>query len=145
MSASCIQVSPSFLDGASSLSKETKSKLLKCLSLLCNNYRHPSLQTKKIKGNSDNVYECRVDSNIRLIYDIQGLCIRCWHVGPHDHAIRQGENISPPGFIYEEISFIRPPSSASHLGSDELLEMNHLEFVEISLEDLTRRFDEGTE
>lgn len=86
-------VSPIFLDEATNLSKDIKSKLVKCLRLLCNNFMHPSLQTKKIKGAVSDTFECRVDQSIRLIYDIHDNTIRCWHIGQHDAALATGERL----------------------------------------------------
>ncbi len=82
-----------FLDAASALPKEIKSKLFKVLSYLASNVRHPSLQCKKIKGSKGSLYECRVDQQIRLIYDLSSQGIRCWYVGAHDMALKVGESM----------------------------------------------------
>lgn len=89
-------VSPDFLSEAAELSKDIKAKLIKCLGLLCKNFMHPSLQTKKMKGTVSAVFECRVDQSIRLIYDIHNNTIRCWHIGPHDSTLLLGEQFIIP-------------------------------------------------
>jgi mRNA-degrading endonuclease YafQ of YafQ-DinJ toxin-antitoxin module len=78
---------PEFLKRASNLSKEAKNKLLRVLWLLSEDYRHPGLQTKKVQGTKNSVFECRVDQAIRLIYDLEGVNLRCWYVGEHDAAL----------------------------------------------------------
>lgn len=79
-----------FLETATALDKAIKSKLLKAMWLLSENFRHPSLQCKKIQGARADVFECRVDQDTRLIYDCIGTRIRCWYVGSHDIAIKFG-------------------------------------------------------
>jgi len=85
-------VLPDFIANAESMPKDKRAKLFKILKLLSENIRHPSLQCKKIKGKKENVYECRVDKNIRLIYDITPGFLRCWYIGEHDLAIAYGRN-----------------------------------------------------
>ena len=82
-----------FLEAATALDKAIKSKLIKAMWLLSENFRHPSLQCKKIQGANADVFECRVDQDIRLIYDCVGARIRCWYVGSHDVAIRFGARL----------------------------------------------------
>lgn len=82
-----------FLEAASALDKAIKSKLIKAMWLLSENFRHPSLQCKKIQGARTDVFECRVDQDVRLIYDCVGARIRCWYVGSHDVAIKYGTRL----------------------------------------------------
>jgi mRNA-degrading endonuclease YafQ of YafQ-DinJ toxin-antitoxin module len=79
-----------FLEAAAALDKAIKSKLIKAMWLLSEDFRHPSLQSKKIQGARADVFECRVDQNVRLVYDRMGARIRCWYVGSHDVAIMFG-------------------------------------------------------
>lgn len=72
---------------AADLSKEAKASLIKALYLLSQNVRHPSLQTKKVKGTRADLYECRVDQGTRLVYDVKDGALRCWYVGDHDAAL----------------------------------------------------------
>ena len=83
---------PSFLQQAELLSKDVKSKLIKCLRLLSVDFRHPGLQTKKVQGSVGVLFECRVDQSIRLIYDLHENALRCWYVGEHDKSLRFASN-----------------------------------------------------
>ena len=87
MSKYSLMVLPEFLERAASLSKQSKSKLVRILHTLSKDYRHPSLQCKKVKGTKAFLYECRVDRGIRLIYDVGEGCLRCWYVGKHEQAL----------------------------------------------------------
>jgi Txe/YoeB family toxin of Txe-Axe toxin-antitoxin module len=72
---------------AAALPKDQKSTLFRILWLLSQDFRHPSLQCKKVKSAGSNVYECRVDQGTRLIYDVVNQSVRCWFVGEHDAAL----------------------------------------------------------
>ena len=85
---------PFFLENAALLQKDTKSKLVRILWLLSQDFRHPSLQCKKVQGAKREVYECRVDQDFRLIYDIMGNMLRCWYVGKHDVALKYAQATS---------------------------------------------------
>ena len=85
-----VMVFPEFLSLAAELPKETKSKLFRVLRQLSIDHRHPGLQTKKIQGTKSDVFECRVDDTVRIIYDIAEAKLRCWFVGAHDAALRFG-------------------------------------------------------
>ena len=102
MPKSSLIMMPNVLDQANKLPKDIKSKLFRCLSLLSEDFRHPSLQCKKIKSNTQDVYECRIDKSYRLIYDLLNRSIRCWYVGDHDLAIKFGSNISYQQKTYVE-------------------------------------------
>lgn len=94
MKKQVLSLNADFLSVAASLPKEAKAKLIRILWLLSEDFRHPSLQTKKVKGSKSEVYECRVDQVIRLIYDISGGNLRCWYVGDHDAALTFAINFS---------------------------------------------------
>ena len=100
-----IMVQPGFLARASALSKSSKAKLIKILSYLAEDFRHPSLKCKKVKGNKNSVYECRLDKGMRVIYDIAGEVLRCWYVGEHDDALRFATNLSleDSGILVDDI------------------------------------------
>jgi mRNA-degrading endonuclease YafQ of YafQ-DinJ toxin-antitoxin module len=112
-------VQPDFLRQANELQKDTKAKLIKALHLLAHDFRHPSLQCKKIQGAVNDVYECRVDQCFRLIYDITGATIRCWYVGDHDAALRFGQRLGPPRLAVEvddmEIQGSKSPALEKYL------------------------------
>jgi len=86
-----VMLKPSFMKQAMLLPKDAKAKLLKCVYLLCENVRHPGLQTKRVRGTTDPLFECRVDQDIRLIYDNASGLLRCWFVGNHDEALKFAE------------------------------------------------------
>jgi hypothetical protein len=97
-------ISRGFLVSAAALPKEVKSSLIKTLTLLVEDVRHPSLQCKKVNGARASVYECRVDQKVRLIYDVKGDTIRCWYVGLHDVALRFATKYSPATeFLVDDI------------------------------------------
>lgn len=90
-------VFPEFLSVAAELPKETKAKLFRVLRQLSANHRHPGLQTKKIQGSKADLFECRVDDSIRLIYDLAETNLRCWFVGAHDTALKFGVRMGNTG------------------------------------------------
>lgn len=107
MSNNNLLLFPGFLEQASLLPKDTKVKLFKCLNYLCNDPKHPSLHTKKVKGASSNVFECRVDRCVRLIFDRVDSSLRCWYVGEHDTTLKlaSGTGISVDDIEIIEESF----------------------------------------
>jgi hypothetical protein len=96
MSKQTIMMLPDFLESATLLQKDIKSKLIKSLFLLSQDFRHPSLQCKKVQGAHASVYECRVDQGIRLIYDMMNGTLRCWYVGEHDKALKLAARSEAP-------------------------------------------------
>ncbi len=90
-----ILTAPKFLEGATCLEKETRAKLVRALWLLSEDFRHPSLQCKKVQGARASMFECRVDQEVRLIYDCVGGVIRCWYIGHHDDALRAAIRLTP--------------------------------------------------
>lgn len=99
MTSRSIVVFPEFLSLAADLPKETKVKLFRILRQLSNDVRHPGLQTKKIQGTKAEVFECRVDNSIRMVYDLNDQNLRCWYVGPHDDAINYGSRLGRAGQV----------------------------------------------
>ncbi len=64
------------------------NKLVKVLELLAVDPRHPSLQTKQLKG-SKGIYEARLDLNYRLTYErLPGDILKLRTVGPHNETLR---------------------------------------------------------
>lgn len=98
-----ILIPPKFFEKTERLSKDVKAKLFRILHLLSTDFRHPSLQCKKVEGNNKSVFECRVDRDIRLIYDCIPGAIRCWYVGEHDIALKFAENLTPGGISVDDI------------------------------------------
>jgi hypothetical protein len=112
-SKSILRIEPDFLQAAAALPKETKVILLKVLRLLSDDFRHPSLQTKKVQSAKGSVFECRVDQGIRLIYDRFQGSLRCWYVGDHDTAITVANSkVFVENVLTDDITFGLPDSVA---------------------------------
>jgi len=69
------------------LPKAIQKKLDKVLEIFRNNYRHPSLQTKKLPGTD--FWYARVDRAYRFTYQIEGETIILRRVGTHDILNRE--------------------------------------------------------
>jgi mRNA interferase RelE/StbE len=66
------------------LSANEKSQTRAKLGLLSQNPTHPSLRTKRIQG-TENLYECSVNMDIRMIWYIEGSkIIMLLDIGHHD-------------------------------------------------------------
>lgn len=62
-----------------------RKKANKNFNLLINNYRHPSLRSRKMAGTP--YYEARVDIHYRFIFEIENEMINIIAVGPHDEGL----------------------------------------------------------
>jgi len=62
-----------------------QKKFTKQLKFLLENYRHPSLATRKM-GGSD-IFEARVDLHYRFTFQIDGNEIILRTIGPHDEGL----------------------------------------------------------
>jgi len=69
------------------LPENIKQKTDKQLSLLTNNFRHPSLHTKKIKGR-ESIWEVRIDYHYRLTFEIIEETIFLRVAGHHDEVLK---------------------------------------------------------
>ncbi len=107
MNSQRLLIPPKFLENAESLSKDTKNKLIRIMGLLSRDFRHPGLQAKKVQGSRAEVFECRVDKGIRLVYDHVPGAIRCWYVGAHDVALRVAESLGSGGIQVDDIEIIQ--------------------------------------
>ncbi len=66
------------------LSTQEKKQIMKKLELLAENPSHPSLRTKRIQG-TDNLFECSVNMDIRIIWFYEGdTMIILVDIGHHD-------------------------------------------------------------
>lgn len=63
-----IMLSDRFIELYKSLPESIRKKIKRQIQLLAENPRHPSLQTKPIRG-SNGIFEARVDLNYRLTYE----------------------------------------------------------------------------
>jgi mRNA-degrading endonuclease RelE of RelBE toxin-antitoxin system len=79
-----IAVTRKFKNCYSQLEPEIQQKVDKALSLIKENFYHPSLHTKKIKGiGNKNIWEARIDIKYRFIFELEDG--KCWllEAGPH--------------------------------------------------------------
>jgi mRNA-degrading endonuclease YafQ of YafQ-DinJ toxin-antitoxin module len=133
MQSYSVAVRPEFLKCAVGLSKEEKAMLVKVLWLLGENFRHPSLQSKRVKSAQIPLYECRVDQNVRLIYDLHNDRLRCLYVGNHDEALRFAESGHRHISISPEVDDIEISAESSSAGDktegdqDEVLTVAEIE------------------
>ena len=84
-----IRFTSRFLKSFARLPVHVQEKVKKQLTLLAENPRHPSLQTKPIQGASG-IYEARVDVDYRLTYERDKddtLVLRA--VGRHDEVLKK--------------------------------------------------------
>lgn len=84
-----IQLTERFIALYSNLPTSIRKKINRQISLLADNPRHPSLQTKPIQG-TKGIYEARVDINYRLTYERlpdDTLLLRV--VAKHDEALKK--------------------------------------------------------
>ena len=57
------------------------------LRLLAQNWRHPSLQTKKLQG-TKHIWAIRLSRDLRLTFEPTKAGVLLWNVGHHDPALR---------------------------------------------------------
>ncbi|OGB87227.1 hypothetical protein A3H38_01380 [candidate division WOR-1 bacterium RIFCSPLOWO2_02_FULL_46_20] len=64
-----------------------KAKTGKQIKLLADDFRHPSLQCKKMRGREE-IWEARVDLQYRITFEIIGDTIFLRTVGSHEDALK---------------------------------------------------------
>ena len=69
------------------LPQDIKKKTDKQIKLLSENFRHPSLHTKKIKGSPD-IWEVRVDIHYRMPFETIEDTIFLRVIGNHDEVLK---------------------------------------------------------
>jgi len=69
------------------LSDEERKTLLKKLDLMSVNPHHPSLRTKKVRG-TDNIFECSINTAIRMTWQYDGDSILLRVIGDHDAVLK---------------------------------------------------------
>jgi mRNA-degrading endonuclease RelE of RelBE toxin-antitoxin system len=83
-----IRFSKRFTKAYLRLPLEIREKVKKALALLGENPRHPSLQTKPIKG-ARGFYEARIDRNYRMTYiRLADDSLEMSYVDNHDNALK---------------------------------------------------------
>lgn len=69
------------------LPKPIRKKAIKSLRFLAENLRHPSIQSKKIKG-AKNIWEARVNRFYRFTFQTKRDLIILRRIGPHNHTLK---------------------------------------------------------
>ena len=77
-----ISFSSNFKKQYKKLPRKTRDKFSKQLKLLQQDYRYPSLRTKKMEGHE--IFEARIDLHNRFTFEISGNFINLLCIGPHD-------------------------------------------------------------
>lgn len=67
------------------LPSKLQKKFKKKLKLLLQDYHHPSLRAKKVKGKD--FYEARIDYHYRFTYKIENNKFFLFSIGPHDEGL----------------------------------------------------------
>ena len=67
------------------LPKNIQQKTHKSFSLLLEDYRHPSLRSKKMSGTT--YFEARIDYHYRFTFSIENETINILHLGSHDEGL----------------------------------------------------------
>lgn len=70
------------------LPKDIQRRAEKSLRLLTENFRHPSLRTKKIEGTGD-IWEARITRGYRFTFQIRNDAYVLRRVGSHEEALRK--------------------------------------------------------
>jgi mRNA interferase RelE/StbE len=84
-----IELTDRFTAMYSGLPPSVRKKIDHQISLLADNPRHPSLQTKPIQG-TNGIYEARVDLNYRLTYErLPGDILLLRVVAKHEDALKK--------------------------------------------------------
>ena len=77
-----LEYTDEFKDAYSDLTAKEQRQIERKILLLANDYRHPSLQARKWEP--PNTWYIRVNSDIRLFYEVQAGFYRLITVGHHD-------------------------------------------------------------
>ena len=80
-----ITIAPAAAEQLSKLTKEIQKKANKQFTFLLSNYRHPSLQTRKMGGSG--LFEGRIDIHYRFSFQVEGEDIYILIIGPHDEGL----------------------------------------------------------
>jgi len=82
-----IRVYTTFKKAYQKLPEKVQAKVDKQIGILVNDFRYPSLHTKKIKG-TEGIWEVRVDDSYRLTFEIVEDTIFLRVVGNHDDVLK---------------------------------------------------------
>ena len=77
----------SFLDSYDKLPVEQRLRVQRAVDRLGNDWRHPSLQVKRVRGLAG-VWEARASLSLRITFEMDGDTIVLRNVGSHDKTIK---------------------------------------------------------
>lgn len=77
--------SPKFRKQYKKLPLKVQKKFQKQVKLLLQDYRYPSLQSKRMRD--EEIFEARIDYHYRFTYKIKGEKIFFFSIGPHDEGL----------------------------------------------------------
>jgi addiction module RelE/StbE family toxin len=78
-----LQWSSQFAKDYHKLPQQLQKQTDKALGLLLQDWRHPSLQAKKMKGERQGEFEARITKNYRFTYQVRGNVFLLLRVGTH--------------------------------------------------------------
>jgi len=73
-----------FQEDFKDLPKEIKQRANKALQFLVSNFRYPSLQTKKMQGSREDIWEARITDNYRFTFQVEKDTYILRRIGTHD-------------------------------------------------------------
>ena len=82
-----IKIEKTFKKSYEKLPKEIQDRFSEKLSLLMENFQHPSLRAKKMQGKED-IWEVSISDNYRITFNIIGNTIILRKIGTHDKVLR---------------------------------------------------------
>ena len=82
-----IKIEKTFKKSYEKLPKEIQDRFSEKLSLLMENFQHPSLRAKKMQGKED-IWEASISDNYRITFNIKGNTIVLRKIGTHDKTLR---------------------------------------------------------
>ena len=77
-----LTIAPEATEQLVKLPKQIQKKANKQFTFLLDNYKYPSLRTRKMGGSS--IFEARIDIHYRFTFQVEGENIYILIVGPHD-------------------------------------------------------------
>ncbi len=83
-----IEFSEAFIKQFNALPEDVQKKVRKCIRLLAENPKHPSLRSKAVQG-AKGIYEASPDMHYRITFErLPGDVLRLRVVGLHDEALK---------------------------------------------------------
>ena len=81
-----VELSKRFVRAYDRLSPQVQERVKRAIRLLDENWRHPSLRTKRLSGHRD-IFYAHVDRNHHLTYERRDDLLTLRNVGPHDETL----------------------------------------------------------